>query len=362
MSMHPRYLSGRFVLVLVLAAAIGGCRREEPIVQYSVARRESVPETDVEGDRDMATKSPTDRMLAAIILQDNRAWFLKGTGRLDQFGEQTADQFVRLVESLRCPPGAAKPSWELPAGWSELPGSQMRVAEFRVGDVEFSVIPLPVPAGDRQDYVLSNVNRWRNQLGLAPLALSEMPRLTTRINTADGREAVLADWQGRLDSGSLPPMARSGPPATNPGAGGLPPTAPRGPLQYQTPAGWRELPASGMRAAAFQIGDGDNKAEMTVIVLGGAAGGLLPNVNRWRDQVGLPSLASEDEIKAEPVPTGGGEAKFIRIEGTSGRGMLAAILPRDGRVWFFKLMGDQSVTDQQQDAFKGFLESVRFQP
>jgi hypothetical protein len=33
---------------------------------------------------------------------------------------------------------------------------------------------------------------------------------------------------------------------------------------------------------------------------------------------------------------------------------------RGEKVWFFKLNGDRSLVEKQQDAFQGFLRSVRF--
>ena len=76
---------------------------------------------------------------------------------------------------------------------------------------------------------------------------------------------------------------------------------------------------------------------------------------------GLLSLASEDDVDSESVDVDGRAATYLRIEGTQERGMLAAILPHEGQVWFFKLKGDQSVADRQEDNFRQFLASFRFE-
>ncbi len=58
--------------------------------------------------------------------------------------------------------------WTLPAGWTEEAGGQMRYASFKppvTGKIDGSVVVLPGPAGGE----LANVNRWRNQIGLAPI-------------------------------------------------------------------------------------------------------------------------------------------------------------------------------------------------
>lgn len=62
---------------------------------------------------------------------------------------------------------------------------------------------------------------------------------------------------------------------------------------WKTPEGWSEEGASGMRAATFTIGDPAQKLECSVIALPaddpGSDDYLLPNINRWRGQLGLAS-------------------------------------------------------------------------
>lgn len=65
------------------------------------------------------------------------------------------------------------------------------------------------------------------------------------------------------------------------------------PMTWTVPEGWKHEPGSGLRFATFRIGT-DNLLELTVIGLGGEAGSLLANVNRWRNQIGLPALADAD--------------------------------------------------------------------
>ena len=75
------------------------------------------------------------------------------------------------------PTGAELMQWDLPPGWSVVPGKGMRVATFKsavAGKVDISLIRLPGEAGGE----LANVNRWRGQINLAPL--DEAARLKTR--------------------------------------------------------------------------------------------------------------------------------------------------------------------------------------
>lgn len=80
--------------------------------------------------------------------------------------------------------------WTLPAGWKEAQGGgQMRYATLTPpvpGKLDVSVIRLPGPAGGE----LANVNRWRNQIGLAPLAEAELAPARKLVKTAAGDLAV----------------------------------------------------------------------------------------------------------------------------------------------------------------------------
>ena len=70
---------------------------------------------------------------------------------------------------------------------------------------------------------------------------------------------------------------------------------------WTTPEGWTETPGSGMRAATFTMGTAAEKLECSVIALPAEDPAsddyLLPNINRWRGQLGLPSQ-SLDELKS----------------------------------------------------------------
>src|SRR5208283_5896950 len=78
--------------------------------------------------------------------------------------------------------GLPQLTWTTPPGWTELPAGEMRVASFKVTgadgkQADVSVIPLPGGAGG--DF--SNVNRWRGQVGLAPVSEAELPQLAQPV-------------------------------------------------------------------------------------------------------------------------------------------------------------------------------------
>jgi hypothetical protein len=91
------------------------------------------------------------------------------------------------------PPAAAPAAiaWDLPAGWSAAPAKPMRLAVFAVdlgggisGECGIFVFPT---GGDR----LANVNRWRGQVGLEPLAEADLDRALTADACAFGPFAWL---------------------------------------------------------------------------------------------------------------------------------------------------------------------------
>ncbi len=135
-------------------------------------------------------------MLAAIVLRADRAWFFKAVGPDAQMAEQ-ADAFRSLLRSVRFVD--EKPQWTLPEGWRQKAGSGMRFATLQFGSaeppLELTVIPLGVPPGEPSAYILSNVNRWRQQLQLPPIAAGELDKQTEKIEL-DGTTATAVDLRG----------------------------------------------------------------------------------------------------------------------------------------------------------------------
>jgi hypothetical protein len=79
-----------------------------------------------------------------------------------------------------------------------------------------------------------------------------------------------------------------------------------GDVRWTLPAGWREEKGkAGDRVATLSFGKTAPAFELSVTKLGGAAGGPLANVNRWRGQLGLSPLG-EAELPANSAPLSGG--------------------------------------------------------
>ncbi|MDE3068471.1 MAG: hypothetical protein KGJ60_13120, partial [Verrucomicrobiota bacterium] len=133
------------------------------------------------------------------------------------------------------------------------------------------------------------------------------------------------------------------------------------------PAGWKEVPPAQFLVAEYSIADTNGaRAEVNVAELAGDGGGLLPNVNRWRQQIGLDALSQGDLAKlTATVAAAGGQATLVDWTGTSAQTgapvrLVGAIVPVAGQTWFYKLMGDPGVVAGQRDAFVKFLQTAKY--
>lgn len=275
-------------------------------------------------------------------------------------------------------------AWVLPEGWRAFPGGRpMRHATLGAPEgVYFAVSHFAGDVGGRFD----NVNRWRGQLGLPPLASPEEAEaaveaveeagvamdLVDLVNEESGHRMLVAlvprpeqTWfiKAHGDAAALEAakpgfveLLRSieftaGP---APGASGA-----AAPFAHEPPAEWRPLPPARMRVLGFAVpGPEGAGAEVTVTRFPGDVGGLLPNVNRWRSQVGLPPLADEAEVASQPVEADGRPGRLLEIAGSER--ILVALVPDAGRTWFFKLKGDPAVVAAEAPRFQAWLGTVRF--
>ncbi|MBI4248660.1 MAG: hypothetical protein HY611_04085 [Elusimicrobia bacterium] len=138
-------------------------------------------------------------------------------------------------------------------------------------------------------------------------------------------------------------------------------------VAWKAPSGWKEEPASGMRRASFSVqGDDGLAADVSVVNLPGSAGGLLQNINRWREQIALPPL-SEKELAShlQKTASAAGTVQWVDfvssapLEGKHKRRVLAAVLEQSGQSWFFKMSGDDPAVAAGRPDFIRFLESLR---
>ena len=306
-------------------------------------------------------------------------------------------------------------TWTTPAGWTELAPGEMRVASFKITgaggkQADVSVIPLGGMGGSDD----ANVNRWRGQIGLASASSDELQKAAEKVEAA-GQLAQLYDIAGTdqrilgviqhrgdvawfykmtgdaglveqqkpafvgflksLKFAAAQPSGGAGDmpatlPSGHPGFGDLVTTATtsapvshEGQPNWQVPTGWREVAAGQFLVAKFNIsGDGGATAAVNVSSSPGDGGGLAANVNRWRGQLGLPTIA---EIATTPIDVAGGKAQLVDMSGTNAQTsqpvqLVGVMVSLPDRAWFYKLMGDAKVVASQKDAFTKFVQGVKY--
>jgi hypothetical protein len=197
---------------------------------------------ELSGGNTAAATKPV-RMFGAWLKQPDRTWFFKLTGD-DALVAAQRDAFMSFLKSVTiaaapavapfatpiqsqstnnlpkghpaiigdgttpdtsAPPDAsvvpapAGLTWTTPIGWQTKPLGSMRLGSFSVsssaGDADISIIGFPGEAGG----LLANVNRWRGQLGLAPLADGDLAGATTALDGANGLHFTVVDFSGQAE-------------------------------------------------------------------------------------------------------------------------------------------------------------------
>jgi hypothetical protein len=203
------------LVVIAVTVFAGGCTQSDQIERYYV-NKPPAGEADAENPHseiqalagpdvgpmarsgETVVKGPL-RLLGAIVPRGRKYWFFKVTGPADAVAPH-AERFTSFVRSIRFDGGEdAEPTWTLPEGWQQDPGRGMRLASIRLDPddptLEMSVIPLAFQGSDSDIYVLSNINRWRRQVGLGEIDSSRLAEGTTNI-PLDGATAIMIDVTG----------------------------------------------------------------------------------------------------------------------------------------------------------------------
>lgn len=352
-----------------LALAMG-CKPEEQITKYTVRKHQLVDTASVTPANSPAAPK---QMLGAIILTGDVGWFFKATDAPERVGPQ-ADAFVTFVKSVRFGSGDdPEPTWTLPDEWRQLPASGLRHATILMGKgetaVELSVSRLGKSEPDNTQYLLSNINRWRGQIQLAPISAEDLSK-TTIATQVDGRDCTIINITGSEggDSGmSAAPFANRGGPTPPLAAGPLPPAGrssaatPAGPagVKFDKPEGWSEGPTNQFRKASFVVTEGDQKAEITVIDLS-ASNDWLGNVNRWREQVQLKkATATEVEQATKSISVGDIKGQYIEAVGET-QTILGVMAIEGDKAWFIKLTGNKQLAEREKAHFEQFVKSLQF--
>ena len=310
--------------------------------------------------------------------------------------------------------------WKLPTDWTEAPPGEMRLASFRVAGkdgklADMGIIPLPGLVGRDLD----NVNRWRESVGLPNVKEEDLGKLAEPVEVG-GQTGQLYDQAG-VNPGSgdktrilaailrrdgvawffkmngdddlvaqqkpafleflksvrfAPANSMAGlPPSHPPLDGGSAMAAPMGSApvsagakpDWQVPAGWQEVPGGQFLLAKFAIsGSATSQATVNVSVSARDGGGPAANVNRWRGQLGLaPATEADVQSSLQDFALPSGKASLADLSGTDPRTgrparLLAVMVPQAGQTWFYKLMGDEQLVEQQKEAFTQFVRTAKY--
>lgn len=351
----PRIIASAFgTLLATWLFLLAGCGERDVIRRYQVPHE--APRT---SSVSAVAPSVPQRLLGAVIAGDGKAWFVKLMGPVEQVAG-VAEVYEQVVQSLRFPAGQPGPTWTVPSGWTERGADENRFATLERDGLEIAISQLPWDSANWDEYVLANLNRWRRQVQLPPIA-SEQLAEAGRQAEIDGRSSFLVDIAGdatRASGGSPPNLPASGDVAP-------PPTTAAAPLEYDVPEGWVAGRTSAFRVAAFDIQRDGQKAELTVIPLGVASGSLLENVNRWRGQIGLPAIdQAELDATVKSLKVDGVDSSYVELgpsaSSDSTSTILAVIVPRPGQTVFIKLLGDHSLVIDEKPNFERFVQSLRF--
>ena len=310
------------------------------------------------------------------------------------------------------------PPWVTPDGWMAVPSTGgMRLASYAIQGSDGRTASVSVvPLGPEASGELDNVNRWRRELQLAPInaAEAESLRQPVKIGSMDarmfelvsdqkildgkfksrtlvsmlaveqatiffklmGEDALVADnkpkfiaWLKSVQVGAnersepATPSASAGGPAM---AGAVAPPPSTDLPKWTPPAAWKLVAGNAMRLASFVVpGDGGAVGDLSVVALGAQAGGVVANVTRWRRQLELPPV-DENELSSSLKSlqtTQGEKALLVELEGAAGHAgsnLLAAIVQRPDRTWFYKLTGPKALVTAERDNFQKFVQSVTY--
>lgn len=389
-----------------LLATLAGCAEETSIRIYRVAKDESG------GSRTSATSTLVQSgkeqlMLGAIVPNKDFAWFFKITGEPDLV-TKNGDSFRHIVESVKFDAGS-QPSWKLSEGWQQtITPADITYGKLTHGESGLTATVTRLPfAGEAtveswQSYVVSNINRWRKQLSLKEQKWSEiasqieeLPELSQGSSKAyyvslAGKSSGSSGMAPFMNmGGAVPSGAQSGTAPTqqsgssqdqsaNSNASNQSTDAPaEKPISYQVPEGWSEMPASGMRMAAFDVADGDTKGEVTIITAGGS---INDNLSIWLGQVDAESTEENKQSilkAAEEVAVQKITAKLYSIDGaappsatgdgaaeqptTTQNSILIAEVPwREKMSLFVKYKGPTTLAKTQREKFVNFVKSIQW--
>jgi hypothetical protein len=137
--------------------------------------------------------------LAAIdggVLIDADGWF---SGGMLPGGTPPFAGGASPMASRPTPPAEGPLRFATPTGWTDKPGSAMRLASLSTpGGAEVTAFAFPASAPAMSD-PLENVNRWRGEVGLGPTTAEELASDSQKVPVS-GQPGDLVELKGKAES------------------------------------------------------------------------------------------------------------------------------------------------------------------
>lgn len=131
-------------------------------------------------------------------------------------------------------------------------------------------------------------------------------------------------------------------------------------INWTAPAHWISTKGSSMRIGSFTVPYSTSEADLSIIKLGGTAGGLAPNINRWRGQL---DLGTHSEIDIQKYMQNGesqlGQFQWFTIINPENNetAFLVSIFQTETYAIFVKLSATTNGISQLESQFLDFCKS-----
>ncbi|MFT3828986.1 MAG: hypothetical protein QM691_04680 [Opitutaceae bacterium] len=188
--------------IAALALVLAGCR-EEPVRTYRTSK-DNLPTTEMPSAQTAGGELPAGHPpIGGAAPAPNSG----DTAALPPGHPTIGSGAMLSAGPAGAPPAAADSSensihWAAPDHWIAKPLGAMRRGSFTAinaaGEADCSIFVFPAASNP----LLANINRWRGQVGLAPLTEAQLATETTSLETAAGLKFAVVELLGQTGAGA----------------------------------------------------------------------------------------------------------------------------------------------------------------
>lgn len=192
MRMAPRLLCPTTLALLTLMLA--ACSRDE-IRTYKVAKEPSANKSAANPASSMPADHPA---VPGMLPPGHPPTEASANAQLPPGHPPTMQGSPSVAASGTSTPAAAPGdlTWTAPAAWQPKALGQMRKGSYSIksdaGELDLSIFVFPGAAGG----TVENINRWRGQVGMAPIATATLADESMPLRTDAGLELIVVDLRG----------------------------------------------------------------------------------------------------------------------------------------------------------------------